>query len=119
MEFDRLLDAALKNQVPPIVPESVIAMPLADKVYLLSRLLQGVTILRKGKEDIVAQWSEEASAGVVCVIHEQGSPRRCGGQGDILAGNVAAAMHWALQVRHPLSQAMTYPFCRGRRSLRG
>lgn len=37
----------------------------------------------------------------VLIIDEVGSPRRCGGQGDILAGSLGAAMYWAIKVgRH-------------------
>lgn len=31
-------------------------------------------------------------------LSEEGSPRRCGGQGDILSGTLAVALHWATMV---------------------
>ena len=38
------------------------------------------------------------SDGLVFVVEAQGSPRRCGGLGDVLSGVTAVALHWALQV---------------------
>jgi hypothetical protein len=38
------------------------------------------------------------SMDVVYVVQAKGSPRRCGGLGDILSGTTAAALHWALEV---------------------
>ncbi len=35
---------------------------------------------------------------VVYEVQAKGSPRRCGGLGDILSGTTAAALHWALDV---------------------
>ena len=35
---------------------------------------------------------------LVFVVEAQGSPRRCGGLGDVLSGVTAVALHWALQV---------------------
>ena len=36
------------------------------------------------------------------VCDGEGSPRRCGGQGDLLAGSTATFLAWAL--RHPLAR---------------
>jgi ATP-dependent NAD(P)H-hydrate dehydratase len=48
-----------------------------------------VTVLLKGELDVVA------SDGVLETIPLIGSPRRCGGQGDILAGSVGTFLAWA------------------------
>lgn len=50
-------------------------------------------MLRKGEYDIIS------NGDVVYKLGVRGSPRRCGGQGDILAGCLGVALHWALMVR--------------------
>ena len=65
----------------------------------LRYLIDGpVFIERSGASDIIAQYDE--NHGVLAVVEELGSMRRCGGQGDILAGCMGVTMHWALQVLH-------------------
>uniref|UniRef100_A0A2P2K0P5 ATP-dependent S-NADPH-hydrate dehydratase ATP-dependent NADPHX dehydratase n=1 Tax=Rhizophora mucronata TaxID=61149 RepID=A0A2P2K0P5_RHIMU len=51
----------------------------------------GVTILRKGKSDLISD------GDIVKSVSNYGSPRRCGGQGDILSGSVAVFLSWACQ----------------------
>jgi len=60
--------------------------------------LGNVTIVRKGDEDVISNGTET----VVC--RTQGSMRRCGGQGDILAGAIGTMLAWA--IKHPL---LMYP----------
>jgi len=50
----------------------------------------GVAVLSKGAQDVFVHTSREA---VVC--DAPGAPRRCGGQGDILAGTIGAWLSWA------------------------
>ncbi|EEF45344.1 ATP-dependent (S)-NAD(P)H-hydrate dehydratase [Ricinus communis] len=57
----------------------------------LAKRIGGVTILRKGKSDLISDGETVKSVGVF------GSPRRCGGQGDILSGSVAVFLSWARQ----------------------
>lgn len=57
----------------------------------LCNTLGGITILRKGKEDMISDGQ------TLMVCNEQGSPRRCGGQGDLLAGSLAAFAFWSHQ----------------------
>ncbi|XP_058001040.1 ATP-dependent (S)-NAD(P)H-hydrate dehydratase [Hevea brasiliensis] len=57
----------------------------------LSRRIGGVTILRKGKSDLITDGE------IVKSVSIYGSPRRCGGQGDILSGSVAVFLSWARQ----------------------
>ncbi|KAJ3241571.1 hypothetical protein HDU81_000110 [Chytriomyces hyalinus] len=59
-----------------------------EAVNLLSGRL-GCCIVLKGEEDIVS------NATSVC-IRERGSPRRCGGQGDLLSGIIATFISWML-----------------------
>ena len=51
----------------------------------------GVTILKKGEVDVIAGPEE----GQLLFCEEPGSLRRCGGQGDALAGAVGTFLHWA------------------------
>nr|CAB3246484.1 ATP-dependent (S)-NAD(P)H-hydrate dehydratase [Phallusia mammillata] len=55
----------------------------------LSKALGDVTIVRKGKVDIIAHGDQ------VLKVTEDGSPRRCGGQGDLLSGSMATFAFWA------------------------
>ena len=58
------------------------------KASELSAALDGVTVLQKGAEDVVAYAKEEATVDV------EGGLKRCGGQGDILSGTVGTALAW-------------------------
>jgi ATP-dependent NAD(P)H-hydrate dehydratase len=84
VEFSRLCSAVLGEDVKPAPSAS------AEKVRELAMTLGYVTILHKGATDV-------ASNGrlVVCCCGG-GSNRRCGGQGDLLAGSLAVLFHWAL-----------------------
>lgn len=64
-------------------------------VQELSRALGNVTVCLKGKEDIIS----DGRNVIVCAT--KGSPRRCGGQGDILSGTMGVFNFWA----HQISQA--------------
>eukprot|EP01133_Synstelium_polycarpum_P007702 gene7702-9019_t len=56
----------------------------------MSLLLGNVTIVQKGREDIITNGAVSATCDV------DGIPRRCGGQGDILAGAIGTMYAWAL-----------------------
>ena len=58
----------------------------------LAAALGHVCVLRKGPRDAVA---DGAPGGAALVVDEEGSPRRPGGQGDVLAGAVATFLAWA------------------------
>jgi hypothetical protein len=45
-----------------------------------------------------SSFADSGGMDVVYVVQAKGSPRRCGGLGDILSGTTAAALHWALEV---------------------
>ncbi|PON80155.1 ATP-dependent (S)-NAD(P)H-hydrate dehydratase [Parasponia andersonii] len=62
------------------------------QVLSLAQRIGGVTILRKGKHDLITDGETVRSISIY------GSPRRCGGQGDILSGSVAVFTSWARQV---------------------
>ncbi|KAJ2741152.1 hypothetical protein GGI20_005387 [Coemansia sp. BCRC 34301] len=54
----------------------------------LAASLGGVTIVRKGKVDVITNGDR------VFVCDERGGLRRCGGQGDVLSGAVATFLAW-------------------------
>ncbi|KAI3715420.1 hypothetical protein L6452_22402 [Arctium lappa] len=60
-----------------------------QQLLSLSKSMGGVTILRKGQSDYISDGKEVKSVSIY------GSPRRCGGQGDILSGSVAVFFAWA------------------------
>ncbi|XP_010255910.1 PREDICTED: ATP-dependent (S)-NAD(P)H-hydrate dehydratase isoform X2 [Nelumbo nucifera] len=76
---EKVLDCEINDQDAP------------EQLLSLARRVGGITILRKGKCDII---SDGETVHVVSVF---GSPRRCGGQGDILSGSVAIFSSWARQ----------------------
>ncbi|KAK6130318.1 hypothetical protein DH2020_035938 [Rehmannia glutinosa] len=67
----------------------------------------GVTILRKGGSDFIS------NGDAVGAVSAFGSPRRCGGQGDILSGSVAVFISWARQcsAKRELSLSPTVMGC--------
>ncbi|KAM7488697.1 hypothetical protein LguiB_026181 [Lonicera macranthoides] len=71
-EYKRLVQKVLKCEVnDQDGPEQLLS---------LAKMIGGVTILRKGKSDLISDGETVRSVSVY------GSPRRCGGQGDILSG---------------------------------
>lgn len=58
----------------------------------LAKQIGGVIILQKGKCDLISDGE------IVKSVSSHGSPRRCGGQGDILSGSVAVFLSWARQL---------------------
>jgi ATP-dependent NAD(P)H-hydrate dehydratase len=59
-----------------------------DAICQLSRSLNSSLVLLKGKEDRIAVGNDCTQCGSVS------SPRRCGGQGDLLTGILATCWHW-------------------------
>eukprot|EP00510_Aplanochytrium_minuta_P001752 CAMPEP_0184007966 /NCGR_PEP_ID=MMETSP0954-20121128/1667_1 /TAXON_ID=627963 /ORGANISM="Aplanochytrium sp, Strain PBS07" /LENGTH=353 /DNA_ID=CAMNT_0026286935 /DNA_START=220 /DNA_END=1281 /DNA_ORIENTATION=- len=60
------------------------------RLVQLARKLGGPTILQKGAIDMISDGKYVAANGA------SGSPRRCGGQGDILAGTSGVFLNWAM-----------------------
>lgn len=88
-------------------------------VQRLSQALGNVTVVQKGEQDVMSDGQEgrvrlRTGSGVslsclssadphpctplstVLVCNQEGSARRCGGQGDILSGSLGVLLHWAL-----------------------
>jgi len=83
VEFSRLYTAVFGSEVKPAPSGST------EKVRELAAALGHVTILQKGATDV-------ASNGRLTVCCAGGgSNRRCGGQGDLLAGSLAVLFSWA------------------------
>ncbi|XP_050428673.1 ATP-dependent (S)-NAD(P)H-hydrate dehydratase isoform X2 [Adelges cooleyi] len=69
--------------------------PTQDNVKAIINKLNGkYVIVLKGEKDIIAD-----DKGAV-VNGQQGSARRCGGQGDILAGSMGTFAYWATKVEN-------------------
>lgn len=83
-EFDRLY--ASVYQCEPSKSED----PNASLLQLC-QTLGNITIVRKGPQDIIS----DGHAVVSCT--EPGSPRRCGGQGDLLSGSMGTFAYWSQQ----------------------
>ncbi|RZB54714.1 ATP-dependent (S)-NAD(P)H-hydrate dehydratase isoform F [Glycine soja] len=82
-EYKRLVQKVLSSEVNDIdAPQQLLS---------LAKQIGGVTILSKGNSDLISDGDTVKSVSVY------GSPRRCGGQGDILSGSVAVFLSWARQ----------------------
>uniref|UniRef100_A0A8C5M965 ATP-dependent (S)-NAD(P)H-hydrate dehydratase n=1 Tax=Leptobrachium leishanense TaxID=445787 RepID=A0A8C5M965_9ANUR len=81
MEFSRLYEAMLT--------EPVDSSDQHGSVLRLSQAMGNVTIVQKGERDLISDGDK------VLVCTHEGSNRRCGGQGDLLAGSLGVLVHWA------------------------
>ncbi|KAL5541642.1 hypothetical protein UlMin_009352 [Ulmus minor] len=88
-EYKRLVQKVLSSEVND---DEVNDDDAHGQLLSLARLIGGVTILRKGKSDLITDGVTVKSVSIF------GSPRRCGGQGDILSGSVAVFVSWARQL---------------------
>ena len=82
-EFSHLVKVILNKDMSPTV------CPDHKLVGDLARALGNLAVIHKGAHDVISDGksTEDCNAG--------GSPRRCGGQGDILAGSLATFLNWA------------------------
>lgn len=80
-ELPRLYQAVF-NSLPD--PSQIVA-----SVQELSRELGNVSIVHKGENDVLSNGKD------VLICSEEGSLRRCGGQGDVLAGCLGTFTYWA------------------------
>ncbi|VDP91060.1 unnamed protein product [Echinostoma caproni] len=69
----------------------------------LAERLGGVTVVLKGERDTIS----DGSTTVVCDV--EGSPRRCGGQGDMLSGTAATFFHWFHQFPSSTTSSLPTP----------
>jgi len=89
MEFSRLVKSVLNRDVAPSVS------PDPKLVEELAQGLGNLTVIHKGASDLISNgvFTEDCASA--------GSPRRCGGQGDLLSGSLATFLHWASMCECP------------------
>ncbi|KAJ7532924.1 hypothetical protein O6H91_13G025900 [Diphasiastrum complanatum] len=68
---------------------------------VLANRMGGVTIVQKGEKDIISDGNSVLISGFF------GSPRRCGGQGDVLSGSIGVFTPWARQFLSQQDQSVT------------
>lgn len=68
---------------------SALNLSTDDDASALSKALEGPVVVKKGLVDSIASPTSNL------VVNEPGSPRRCGGQGDLLSGSLATFLFWA------------------------
>jgi len=101
-EFARLYKLLTDN--PPSA-ENIVSN-VTEAAYLMGN----VTIVHKGKRDIISDGMR------VLACDAEGSPRRCGGQGDLLSGSMGTFAYWSdeaseFPVRHPLLDEFSATMC--------
>ena len=90
MEYRRLHTSIGREiELPPLNESS--ETNILESVKSLASFLGGVTILRKGPIDVASDGTN------IVTCKEKGSPRRCGGQGDILCGSLGTFAFWSFQ----------------------
>lgn len=62
------------------------------KFFVAKSIGEGTMIIRKGVSDVIADGNKDTQV-ISCGV--SGSGRRCGGQGDLLAGATAVFTYWA------------------------
>ncbi|XP_040480538.1 ATP-dependent (S)-NAD(P)H-hydrate dehydratase isoform X3 [Ursus maritimus] len=82
VEFSRLSEAVLRDPVD--------GSDHREAVRRLSQALGNVTVVQKGERDVISDGEQ------VLECAQEGSSRRCGGQGDLLSGALGVLVHWAL-----------------------
>ncbi|XP_076409868.1 ATP-dependent (S)-NAD(P)H-hydrate dehydratase isoform X4 [Peromyscus maniculatus bairdii] len=82
VEFSRLWEAVFSSPMD--------ATNQSDSILKLSQALGNITVVQKGEQDLISNGQQ------VLVCSQEGSGRRCGGQGDLLSGSLGVLVHWAL-----------------------
>ncbi|KAI1885336.1 hypothetical protein AGOR_G00219090 [Albula goreensis] len=81
MEFSRLYEA--------VHHEPLDSRDNQRTAVQLSAAMGNLTVVLKGEEDVITDGNK------VIVCSQEGSGRRCGGQGDLLSGSLGVLAHWA------------------------
>uniref|UniRef100_A0A6V7ICM1 ATP-dependent (S)-NAD(P)H-hydrate dehydratase n=1 Tax=Bracon brevicornis TaxID=1563983 RepID=A0A6V7ICM1_9HYME len=100
MEFSRLMKAFLDRTVQPAP-----VVKISELKYLADSIGKNVVILNKGAKDTIVD-GHKGTEAVTCSI--SGSGRRCGGQGDLLAGALSVFWWWAISAG-PSEMALPAP----------
>lgn len=88
MEFSRLVKAFLDRTVQPAP-----VVKISELKYLADSIGKNVVILSKGAKDVVVD-GHKGTEPITCA--NAGSGRRCGGQGDLLAGALSVFWWWSI-----------------------
>ena len=96
MEFKRLCD---KMGVDPEKVDGGRDKACAE----LARRFGGVTIIQKGKQDVISNGKDT----MICSI--EGGLKRCGGQGDVLTGCLGTLLAWKKLYAEGTWKYVTYP----------
>ena len=95
-----------KNKTVVVTPNAIELKRLMSRYGTrdLSYNLSGnVVVVEKGKEDHIHEGHTDKLEGLKLVARNEGSPRRCGGQGDILSGCIATFLSWGSKGDYPSS----------------
>eukprot|EP00249_Psilotum_nudum_P019021 c27066_g1_i1 orf=346-1350(+) len=89
-EHKRLLEKMIgQDSDDSGIQQKVSGEDLPGQLKNLAMRMGGLTIVQKGSEDCISD------GHTVFTSDFFGSPRRCGGQGDVLSGSVAVFLAWA------------------------
>lgn len=95
MEYQRLLSTFSPGKHERLEEEVVISggdkgeVNEEKELKELCKSMGNLVIVKKGQVDLISNGMD------LLKCSEKGSPRRCGGQGDILAGVLGTFIHWA------------------------
>ena len=85
IEFRRLWEAVYGSESIPDSDQEA-------SIKLIQKYSSNIGIIKKGKEDIIiVNINNQITNHTISAI---GSPRRCGGQGDVLAGTLGTFLSW-------------------------
>ncbi|KAL4380453.1 ATP-dependent (S)-NAD(P)H-hydrate dehydratase isoform X2 [Arachis hypogaea] len=102
-EYKRLVEKVLSSEVNDV--------DATQQVLSLAKKIGGVTILKKGKSDLISDGDTVKSVSIY------GSPRRCGGQGDVLSGSCKnPAVLGCVAGSAMMRKAASLAFCHKKRS---
>ncbi|XP_073899094.1 ATP-dependent (S)-NAD(P)H-hydrate dehydratase isoform X4 [Castor canadensis] len=88
-----ILEASKARDIPIVIDAVSSPVDSSDdhaSVLRLSQALGNVTVVQKGEHDLISDGQQ------VVRCSQEGSSRRCGGQGDLLSGSLGLMAHWAL-----------------------
>lgn len=100
MEFSRLVKAFLDRTVQPAP-----VVKISELKHLADAIGRNVVIINKGAKDVIVD-GLKGSEAISCTV--SGSGRRCGGQGDLLAGALSVFWWWAISAG-PSEMALSAP----------
>eukprot|EP00238_Polyblepharides_amylifera_P007815 CAMPEP_0196599372 /NCGR_PEP_ID=MMETSP1081-20130531/94823_1 /TAXON_ID=36882 /ORGANISM="Pyramimonas amylifera, Strain CCMP720" /LENGTH=352 /DNA_ID=CAMNT_0041925139 /DNA_START=180 /DNA_END=1238 /DNA_ORIENTATION=- len=91
IEFSRLVDSLERRGDVTFAPDEIKDLDSSSLLATVCNSLGGVTVVRKGPTDMIHNGEQTLTVSV------EGSARRAGGQGDILAGTIAVFVSWSFE----------------------